>query len=135
MTDLQALQWDAHQTVAYKIIAQSMQDLKNRRSRSASEFFDSEWFRLLCCVINTDPTPIQRIATRLPGFISKERRKPLRINHRSIRVISPAGKKFVVRTSDEVAALIGCSRQAVSQAIKEKRKCRGWFFSSEMEVL
>jgi hypothetical protein len=126
MTDLQNLQWDAYQTVAYKIISQSLLDLKNTRSRSASVFFDSEWFRFLCRVINTDPIAVRSIATRLPGYIDKERLIQPVHKKRSMRVISPTGKKFVVRTSDEAAALIGCSRQAVSLAMKDRRKCMGW---------
>lgn len=138
MNEMKALQWNAYQSVAYGIIAQSLQDLRSTPSSSASGFFDSEWFDILSYAINADPAAIRRIATRLPGFIDKQgRRSPLSddargilrgVHHRPVRVISPKGKAFVVHGSNGAANLIGCSRQAVSRAIKDGRDCMGWSF-------
>ena len=145
MNEFQALQWSAYQTVAYGIIAQSLQDLKTVPSRSASEFFDLEWFDILCYAIEADPVVIRGIATRLPGYIDKEgRSSPLSdqarsiikgVHHRQVRVISPSGKKFIVHGSNGAANLIGCSRQAVSRAIKDGRNCMGWSFHPVREAI
>lgn len=136
MSEMEALRWKAYKAVAYEIIAQSLQDLKTSPSRSASEFFESEWFDILCFAINADPSVIQGIALRMPGYIDKEgRRSSLSdgardiirgIHNRPVRATSPTGKRFVVHGSCGAANLIGCSRQAVSRAMKNNRTCMGW---------
>lgn len=138
MTEIKDSQWKAYKTIAYGIIDQTLQDLKTERSRSASEFFGSQWFELLCFAIKADPAAIRRIATRLPGYIDEEgRRSPLSdgsrgilkgSRNRPVRVVSPKGKAFVVYGSNGAATLIGCSRQAVSKAIRDGRDCLGWSF-------
>lgn len=138
MNEITRMQWRAYQSMAYGIIAQSLRDLKNHPSRSASSFFDSEWFYLLCDAIEAEPASIRSIATRLPGYIDKQGQKsPLSdaarsilrgVHNRPVRVISPTGKRFVVYGNSRAADLIGCTSQSVSRAIIDGRTCKGWSF-------
>jgi hypothetical protein len=133
MTDLESQQLIAYRNIAFEIISKAVEELEDGPNFATSSFIDAPWFFVLCQVAGGNPDAVRKIAHRLPGYIGKTSdnnqmftRSALDPRLVPLLVTNREGKQFTVYGYMRAAALMNCSHQAVSLAVKEGRGCHGW---------
>lgn len=148
MKALEELNRRNYAQLAADIILDAYDELKTKRSVSASQFFGSDWFSYLCSIVRTDHMAIRDAAYRLPGFVSHAGRRALqmvprenaiRLGRRKRRQGKPlmklkafppgGGPSFEINGYVNAAQLLGCSDATIKAATDQGRPCMGgWRF-------
>jgi len=133
----------AYKRLSKAVIELAINDLEESKGDlSASRFFSSRWFLILCAFTQLDSEVIRRYAIEQPGHMSHSQRRAVmadpnaakksrirnkRGRHRlQLVAVSPEGDVHKVNGYRFAASLIGCSKQGVYSAVKENRACFGW---------